>query len=215
MAKDPAVLWYWNDWYSGTILMSRFLKGCYIDILHAQFNHGPLSLDEIKTCLGSDFGSTWPALQKKFTTNETGLFFNERLEQEKQKRKKYKQHQSDHGKKGAKKRWENRVAINDPNSKSIAIENEIENENRNEDDVKFYTIEHCAVIALNDDRWVKANNASEKTLMEFNATLEKRGIYEKNPKEYKEHYANINQKKKDGSTKMGTSEARVDKVGKW
>ena len=87
MAKDPAMLWYWSDWHSGTTLMSRFLKGCYMDVLHAQFNHGHLSLEEIKTCLGSDFGTTWPALQKKFKQDEHGLFFNERLEEEKNKRK--------------------------------------------------------------------------------------------------------------------------------
>lgn len=89
MGKDPAVLWYFSDWNSGTGLMSRFLKGCYMDLLHAQFNHGRLSLEEIKTCLGSDFGQTWPTLQKKFKADEKGLFFNERLELEKVKRQAY------------------------------------------------------------------------------------------------------------------------------
>jgi len=40
--KDPAVLWYWNDWGGGTRTMSRQLKGCYMDLLEAQFNSGPL-----------------------------------------------------------------------------------------------------------------------------------------------------------------------------
>jgi hypothetical protein len=87
MAKDPAMLWYWSDWHSGTSLLTRFLKGCYMDLLHAQFNNGRLSLEEIKTCLGSDFGQVWPALQKKFKQDDNGLFFNERLELEKEKRK--------------------------------------------------------------------------------------------------------------------------------
>jgi hypothetical protein len=86
MAKDPAMLWYWGDWHSGTALFSRFLKGCYMDVLHAQFNHGRLSLEEIKICLGSDFGTAWPTLQKKFKVDENSLFFNERLEYEKNKR---------------------------------------------------------------------------------------------------------------------------------
>lgn len=84
--KDPAMLWYWSDWNSGTILLSRFLKGCYIDVLNAEFNNGPLSLEEIKICLGADFANSWLTLQKKFKQNEKGLFFNERLEREKQKR---------------------------------------------------------------------------------------------------------------------------------
>lgn len=83
--KDPALLWYFNDWTGGTVTLSRHLKGCYIDLLSAQFNNGKLTLDEIKTVLGSDFGSSWPALQKKFKF-EDSLYFNERLQQEKDKR---------------------------------------------------------------------------------------------------------------------------------
>jgi uncharacterized protein YdaU (DUF1376 family) len=86
MAKDPATLWYWNDWNSGTVTFSRHLKGCYMDLLHAQFNNGHLSLDEIKTVLGVDF-SNWNALQKKFAKDENGSYYNERLEQEITKRR--------------------------------------------------------------------------------------------------------------------------------
>lgn len=89
MAKDPAMLWYWGDWFSGTATFSRHLKGCYMDILNAQFNSGHLSLDEIKTVLGSDFGSSWPTLQKKFSRDPQGLYFNERLDAEKEKRKQW------------------------------------------------------------------------------------------------------------------------------
>lgn len=88
MAKDPAVLWYWGDWNSGTSTLTRHLKGCYIDLLHAQFNSGPLSLEEIRTVLGADFAA-WGTLQKKFKKTETGLFFNERMELEKTRRKKF------------------------------------------------------------------------------------------------------------------------------
>jgi len=86
--KDPAVLWYWNDWNGGTCTFSRHIKGCYMDLLSAQFNSGPLSLEEIKTVLGNDF-AVWGALSKKFKQTPEGLFFNERLEVEKNKRKAY------------------------------------------------------------------------------------------------------------------------------
>lgn len=89
MAKDPATLWYWNDWIGGTMTFSRHLKGCYIDLLGAQFNSGRLSLDEIKTVLGSDFGSTWPTLQKKFEIDENGLYYNIKGEDTKNKRASY------------------------------------------------------------------------------------------------------------------------------
>lgn len=89
MAKDPAVLWYWNDWQGGTATFTRHLKGCYIDLLHAQFNSGRLSLQEIKTVLGADFGQTWPTLQKKFAVDEAGLYYNKRMEIEKKKRQRF------------------------------------------------------------------------------------------------------------------------------
>lgn len=89
MAKDPALLWYFNDWTGGTVTLSRHVKGCYIDLLAAQFNSGPLSLDEIKTVLGSDFGPSWPALQKKFAKDDNGCYYNVRLQEEKDKRVNY------------------------------------------------------------------------------------------------------------------------------
>lgn len=79
------MLWYWNDWQGGTVTMSRHLKGCYIDLLHAQFNNGHLSIEEINTVLGPD-SSAWQTLQKKFECDEKGLFFNKRLEEEQIKR---------------------------------------------------------------------------------------------------------------------------------
>lgn len=86
--KDPALLWYFSDWFSGTATLTRHHKGAYMDLLSVQFNQGKLTLDEIKTVLGSDFGSTWPTLQKKFKF-EDNLYFNERLQQEKDKRANY------------------------------------------------------------------------------------------------------------------------------
>lgn len=123
MSKDPAILFYFNDWHGGTVTFSRFLKGCYMDLLHAQFNSGGLSIDEIKTVLGSDFGSSWPTLQKKFKIEEDGLYYNKRLLFEKNRRQEFKISQSEK----SKKRWDN---------PSIS-QKEIENENKNE--FEFFT----------------------------------------------------------------------------
>lgn len=54
----------------------------------------------------------------------------------------------------------------------------------------LFTIEHCLTVAMNDPRWVKANKVIQADLLEFNAMLEKRGVYEKNPMDYKTHFAN-------------------------
>lgn len=98
MAKDPAFLFYPGDWQGGTSTFSRFLKGCYLDVLIAQFNSGHLSLEEIKTVLGSDFGQAWPTLQKKFQKDAAGLFFNEKLDTEIVRRKEYSKSRSDNRK---------------------------------------------------------------------------------------------------------------------
>lgn len=89
MAKDPAVLWYWNDWQGGTVGMTRHLKGCYMDLLHAQFNLGRLSLAQVKTVLHVDFGTTWPILEEKFKRDDNGKYYNEKAEKEKVKRLKF------------------------------------------------------------------------------------------------------------------------------
>ena len=124
--KDPAMLWYWNDWGGGTRTLSRFLKGCYIDLLEAQFNSGPLSLEEIKTVLAADFGQVWSTLSKKFKKTEDGLFFNERMEVEKAKRQEF----SNKQKERVLKRW-NKPG-NDSGNTTVLPKIENENENTNE-----------------------------------------------------------------------------------
>lgn len=94
MAKDPAILWYFDNWAGGTVTLSRHLKGCYMDLLNAQFNNGHLSIDEIKTVLGSDF-SAWNTLQKKFDQDKNGLFFSNRMEAEIEKRKNFSKKEKD------------------------------------------------------------------------------------------------------------------------
>jgi hypothetical protein len=84
-------------------------------------------------------------------------------------------------------------------TKAILINNNKESINKERETPPiFYAIEHCLTVALNDDRWVRANKATKEDLQEFNSLLEKRGHYEKNPADYKTHFANWkNSGKKD------------------
>lgn len=77
--KNPSVEFFFNDWHGGTMTMSRFHKGCYMDLLTAQFNNGHLHLDEVKNVLGNDFAA-WGVLSKKFATDSDGRFYNVRLD---------------------------------------------------------------------------------------------------------------------------------------
>lgn len=98
MAKDPAINWYFDNWGGGTFGMSRFHKGCYMDLLSAQYHIGHLSLEQIKNILGNDF-SAWQVLQSKFVQDENKNFFNERLAAEVRKREKYSESRSRNRKK--------------------------------------------------------------------------------------------------------------------
>lgn len=100
MAKDPAINWYFDNWDGGTKLFTRHQKGCYMDLLSAQFHCGHLTIENIKTILGSDFSEWNKILSGKFEADENGLFFNERIEHEIKKREKFIEKQIQNGKKG-------------------------------------------------------------------------------------------------------------------
>lgn len=59
----------------------------------------------------------------------------------------------------------------------------------------IYSIEHCMGIALIDTRWINVNKTSENELKIFNKFLEKQGVYEKSPIDYKSHFGNWKRKK--------------------
>lgn len=70
--------------------MSRHHKGAYMDLLMAQFNNGHMTLQEIKTLLGKEDEILWEEiLSKKFIQDQEGKFFNEKLEKEIIKRKRF------------------------------------------------------------------------------------------------------------------------------
>src|SRR5690606_9726578 len=125
MAKDPAFLFYPGDFMQGTQTFTREEKGAYMDLLILQFNEGHLSIDSIKRCLNGDFERIWPFLQKKFRTDADGFFFNERLEIEIEKRRKYSQSRRDNRKKKEESEHMNNIS----NTYVQHMENENENEN--------------------------------------------------------------------------------------
>lgn len=134
MAKDPAFLFYPNDWLGGTMSFSRHLKGCYIDLLIAQFNNGPLSLDTIKTVLGQDQAS-WTVLSSKFKQTAEGLWYNERLATEVEKRKKFSESRRENAKgRGTKSAYANTSASHMLWHMENRNRNEIENTEKDRQD---------------------------------------------------------------------------------
>jgi uncharacterized protein YdaU (DUF1376 family) len=83
MAKDPAFLFYPNDYIGGTMGMTFEEKGAYIELLMLQFNRGHMDGHMIGHCVGQ----IWEKIKCKFIQDEQGLWYNERLDVEKSKRK--------------------------------------------------------------------------------------------------------------------------------
>ncbi len=222
MAKDPAFLFYPGDWQGGTMTMSRHIKGCYIDLLMAQFNSGPLSLEEIKTVLGNDFAA-WGALLKKFKKTEQGLFFNERLEAEKTKRAEFSIQQKER----IEKRW-NKNGISPGNTPVLPLENE----NRNKNEIKNGK-------EVTGEKPKNLTDTQIKQVIEFaNITMQKKyseqrvkDLWEafliqntKEPGNLNEkfrHFLNwlkfLKEENKNGNNtgKIGTSAARVEALRNW
>jgi len=82
MAKDPAFLFYPNDYLGGTMGMTFEEKGAYIELLMLQFNRGHMT----EHMIGHTVGRLWKNIKDKFTQDSTGLWYNVRLDEEKSKR---------------------------------------------------------------------------------------------------------------------------------
>ena len=85
MSKDPAFLFYPNDWIGGTMGMTLEEKGAYIELLMMQFNRGHMTSHMI----GLIVGQLWDKVKDKFEVDDKGLYFNRRLDEESEKRKRF------------------------------------------------------------------------------------------------------------------------------
>lgn len=116
MAKDPAFLFYPNDWIGGTMGMTFEEKGAYMELLMLQFNRGHMTKHMIGQAVGQIFGR----IEDKFLVDKDGLYYNERLDAEKEKRKAFTASRSN-----------NRNGINQHSKKSGHMSNHMENVNVN------------------------------------------------------------------------------------
>jgi uncharacterized protein YdaU (DUF1376 family) len=117
MAKDPAFLFYPNDYLGGTMGMTFEEKGAYMELLMLQFNRGHMT----KHMMGQTVGQLLDKVLDKFKIDEDGLYYNERLEQEKEKRNAF-----------VASRLNNKEGKNQYSKKRGHMASHMENENRNE-----------------------------------------------------------------------------------
>jgi hypothetical protein len=85
MARNPAVLFYTDDFLAGTYTMTYEQKGQYITLLCLQHQQGHLTEKHmLSICKTHD-----PDIWCKFLKDDDGLFYNRRMEEETQKRNAY------------------------------------------------------------------------------------------------------------------------------
>ncbi len=85
MGKDPAVLFYTGDFLVGTMKMNYAQKGKYIQLLCLQHQDGHLSEDDMLSVCG-DYDEK---IFSKFAKDGNGRYYNERMEEESIKRRKF------------------------------------------------------------------------------------------------------------------------------
>ena len=129
MSKDPAFLFYSSDFLTGTMFLSNEQVGKFIRLLCVQHQKGRLSEKHmLSICKTYD-----SEIFEMFLKDKEGLFYNERLEIEINKRKSHSEKQ----RANVMKRWnkDTNVIPNKQNGNTVVIplENENENENENED----------------------------------------------------------------------------------
>lgn len=127
--KDPAVLFYFQDFLVGTEFMTDDEVGKYIRILCHQADKGALSKCHVERICS---GKIPDAIMEKLKRNGDGKYYQERMKLEKEKREKHIEHQREN----ANKRWKKDVC--DGNAVALPLENINEdiNEDINRDDKK-------------------------------------------------------------------------------
>lgn len=165
MSKDPAFLFYPNDYLGGTMGMTFEEKGAYMELLMLQFNRGHMT----EHMIGHTVGKLWLNIKDKFTQDDNGLWFNSRLDEEKAKRMAFTQS-----------RRNNKKGINQHTIGHMTSHMENENENRNEDintnekevniDFEFFWIEYDKKVGDKKKlikKWNNLTDSEREKIMEY------------------------------------------------
>ena len=194
MAKDPAILFYTSDFLSSTQGLTLEEVGMLIKLLCIQHQNGHLSKKAVKLALGVESED----VMSFFKVDENGLYYNERLDDEIFKRKKF----TESRRKNAKKRYDDSAsayasapasALHMENENVNENENKIENINVNENKTENRTIKSL-YGALNN---VKLTEGEYETIRgrfpkNYKRYIDDLSYYiEKKGDKYKSHYATI------------------------
>ena len=161
--KDPAFLFYSNDFLSGTMLLDNEQVGKYIRLLCLQHQKGHLrEKDMLNICNSYD-----EDIFSKFKQDEENNYYNERLEYEIQRRKAYSESRRNNRKK---KKEDNICKTYEKDMKNIcnSYEKHMENENENEN-------ENVNVNEKKESKRTTSRAFSKPTIEEIDAYCKERG----------------------------------------
>lgn len=168
--KDPAFLFYSQDFIVGTNTMSFEDRGKYITILSQMHQQGRLDDESIRLLVGN----VSVKLKSKFKIDKDGFWYNERLEIEIQKRQAFVDTRRENGKKGGRPKKPNGKPNGKPNAQPTKnlFENEIENV------IEYYnTLSFSKVVTKTEQRKKYltarlAENGYEKVISVFKSANE-------------------------------------------
>jgi hypothetical protein len=127
MAKDPAFLFYSQDFYTGVAELNFEDRGKFITILCIMHQKGRMKEETIRFLVGS----VSDMLRLKFKVDSDGFWYNERLETEAEKRNKFVDSRKHNGSKGG--RPATKKPLAKPKVKPKKNHTEDENEDVNSD----------------------------------------------------------------------------------
>jgi hypothetical protein len=162
--KDPAVLFYFQDFLVGTEFMSDEEVGKYIRILCHQADKGSLSREQLEKICKRNIPL---CIMEKLDIDERGCYYQERMRVEKEKRVKYSESRS-----------KNRTNICKTYDKHMENENINEDNNIDKREIKFksevFEFTNYPETMLNKfcNYWTEKNKSKTKMRFELEKTFE-------------------------------------------
>lgn len=186
MSKDPAFLFYSSDFLTGVSDLTFEERGQYITLLCLQHQKGRLSRKVIDIAVPNAAAD----VLHKFSVDDKGLYFNWRLEEEADKRKKHSEKQRLRALKG----WEKRKK-NDATANATALPLEDDNENIDNNSILKNKLiknqnEHGMWIESIYMRKGLKKGSIGKLLKDFNLSLGEQTKQHTDLEEYKKHFSN-------------------------
>ena len=210
MSKDPAFLFYPADWMGGTMGMTFEEKGAYLELLMLQFNRGHMTSHMI----GQTIGQLWDKVQDKFVQDEKGLWYNDRLDVEKEKRKIFTESRKNNIK--GKNQYTKKSDHTDGHMTSHMVNVNINENEINKGDQLFFTEDELLKELQNSETWkeqiARKFKIEIKTINEKILDFHSEQIITQNTnvplKEYQSHFYHWLKKHLNGQTSKSITKDR-------